>query len=171
MSGHTPPSIPRKILGITSHDGLYAHLASLKALLLGQAPDVSVDIRSMKTPSSDFLLPLCCDLRGKIRSVQFGRRNGRVCLLLGQADWAPENRDEESDQIEPDWDSVSASSEPLTIAQRRAWVRLVNRRPVAEIAREEGVTRAAIYDRIHRMCARSHIIRVWWELRQIDKHD
>jgi len=111
----------------------------------------------------------CRTLDGRIQRIEVGRRNGRATPLFT-----------------PDWaliDPVSASAEAerrarairkelsinLNRLERRTWNRLVNERSILEIAREEGVSRCAIYERIRGnskgqggMIAKNPYVALWW---------
>src|SRR5579862_9722392 len=85
----------------------------------------------------------CRDLHGYPVPLTVGRRNGKSAAFLS-----------------PHWEGTGAAPEPQEIAnqekyfvnlnpiERETWRKLLAAQSVASIAKEEGVSRAAIYARI-----------------------
>src|SRR5215469_11414237 len=53
----------------------------------------------------------------------------------------------------------------LNEIERRTWLRIIDGRSILDIAAEENVTRAAIYDRIKRMVQKNSYCAIWWRLK------
>lgn len=110
----------------------------------------------------------CSDLHGNTVSVTAGKRNGKPCAFL-----------------RPLSEDSAAAPEPREIAEQQklfinlnpteheTWRRLLAGQSVASIARDEGVSRSAIYSRIEGnskgqggMIAKNFWVLLWWRLRR-----
>jgi hypothetical protein len=59
----------------------------------------------------------------------------------------------------------------LNETERRTWLRIIDGRSILDIADEEGVSRAAIYDRIKRMVKKNSYCAIWWRLKnKVNQH-
>jgi hypothetical protein len=68
---------------------------------------------------------------------------------------------------------IAEITQNLTAVERRTWLRLVDGTSILELAASEGVSRAAIYERIRGnskgqggMIAKNDYVGIWWRLRQ-----
>jgi hypothetical protein len=112
---------------------------------------------------------VCRDLRGSIQRVSVGRRNGRPAAFF-----SPTLSDPASPEPpEPDREQQGRLFVNLTPTECETWRKLLRAQSVASIAREEGVSRNAIYARIQGnargqggMIAKNPWILLWWRLRQ-----
>lgn len=114
----------------------------------------------------------CCrNLDGSLHLIDLYRRNGV---------WVP-NFSKATNLFLPDLPEATAIIKPtrirglfqnLTKVERRTWRRILNCHSISEIAEAEGVSRAAVYERIRGnskgkggMVAKNPWVRKWWELR------
>jgi len=111
----------------------------------------------------------CADASGSTQLLQVGRRNGRPSVFLARGFWHP-----------PDVDvPATAFSEQerffvnLNRVERETWRKILEAQSIASIAREEGVSRAAIYARIEGnrrghggMIRKNFWVLLWWLVRQ-----
>jgi hypothetical protein len=107
---------------------------------------------------------------GAIEPVTLIRRNRRPeiqfpadiveCPLFADA--------EESDEYRELLDEVCQN---LNEIERRTWLRIIDGRSILDIAGEERVSRAAIYDRIKRMVEKNTYCAIWWRLKnKVNQH-
>ena len=110
----------------------------------------------------------CRDLHGNPVPLTVGRRNGKPAAFLrpdiGDPAPAPEPRAFEEQA------KLFVNLNPL---ERETWRKLLAARSIASIAREEGVSRSAIYARIEGnsrcqggMISKNPWILLWWRLRR-----
>src|ERR1017187_10146372 len=91
-----------------------------------------------------FRFQACRDLYGGVQQISTGRHNGRPAIFLppgiaeltGPTDPAPDLWEQERLFVN------------LTPLERQTWRKILGARSIASIAKEEGVSRAAIYARI-----------------------
>ncbi|MEN6537895.1 MAG: hypothetical protein ABFD89_29865 [Bryobacteraceae bacterium] len=106
----------------------------------------------------------CADLRGEVRRIEVGKRNGRLCAFFGP-EWS--EGPAELDQTEP-LDLIEVLCENLNRDERRIWMRLMDGCSLRELAREEGVSRSALYFRLRGrrgrggMIAKNRYVAAWW---------
>jgi DNA-binding CsgD family transcriptional regulator len=101
---------------------------------------------------------------GAVETVSLIRRNRRPELqfppaviefpLYLEAEETPEYRE-----------LVDEVCQNLSETERRTWLRIIDGRSILDIAREEGVSRQAIYDRIKRMVEKNEYCAIWWRLK------
>src|SRR5450432_1491704 len=118
----------------------------------------------------------CRDLHGSPVSLTLGRRNGKPAVFLPPVFEAPDPPPEPQDLS--DQSKLFVNLNPI---ERETWRKLLQARSVASIAKEEGVSRAAIYARMQGnsrgqggMIAKSFWVQLWWRLRKQllnDNHD
>jgi len=95
----------------------------------------------------------CRDHSGNLVPVDLARRNGRLVPRFPPSMTEPATPDEgESDEY---GELVAEVTQKLTPVQSRTFLRLADGASILEIAKEENVSRAAIYDRIKRMIRRN----------------
>ena len=95
----------------------------------------------------------CRDQRGNLVPIDLARRNGRLVPRFPPSMIEPAvPGEEESDEF---GDLVAEVTQNLTAVQSRTFLRLADGASILEIAKEENISRAAIYDRIKRMIRRN----------------
>jgi hypothetical protein len=115
------------------------------------------------------LIRQCSGLDGSILSIQVGKRNGQAAPIF-HPDWTrmdlPVDDRSNDERIEAIRRELSVNLNPV---ERRTWEQLINDRSIAEIARDEGRTRSAIYERIRGnskgqggMIAKNPYVALWW---------
>ncbi|HEV8059285.1 MAG TPA: hypothetical protein VGP68_05410 [Gemmataceae bacterium] len=111
----------------------------------------------------------CRDLRGSIQGVSVGRRNGRPAAFFSPTFGEPAP----PAPPDPEREQQERLFVNLTPIECETWRKLLRAQSVASIAKEEGVSRAAIYARIQGngrgqggMIAKNPWILLWWRLRQ-----
>jgi hypothetical protein len=111
----------------------------------------------------------CRDLGGCALPLNVGRRNGKPSAFFPphltvptETEPAPTERREQA--------RLFINLNPV---ERQTWRKLLAAQPIASIAKEEGVSRAAIYARIAGnrkgqggMIAKNFWVLLWWRLRQ-----
>ena len=110
----------------------------------------------------------CRDLRGDLRSVSCGKRNGQPSIFL------PRSLDGSDDATDfPAFDEQPRLFVNLNPVERETWRKILGARSIASIAQEEGVSRSAIYARIQGnrhghggMIGKNFWVLRWWRLRQ-----
>jgi len=117
------------------------------------------------------LFHACRDLDGTICHLDLGKRNGRVVPLN-----PPSSRLESSDdRLSPRavYQLIKDIYSNLTKVEQRTWKALLDGKPILDIAREEGVSRNAVYERIRGnsegqggMIRKNAYVAVWWLLRR-----
>lgn len=116
-----------------------------------------------------FRFTACRDLYGGMQQISTGRRNGRTAVFFAR------NITEPTGPTDPDpnlWEQERLFVN-LTPLQRQTWRKILSAQSIASIAKEEGVSRAAIYARIQGNCkaqggmiAKNVWCLLWWRLRQ-----
>jgi hypothetical protein len=124
----------------------------------------------MRLESLDELLQFrrCCDLQGNPMSVTVGRRNGKATVFL-----APQDRETaQAPELQEFWNKERFFIN-LTPLERQTWRKILSAQSISSIAREEGVSRQAVYARIlgnakgqGGMIAKNVWVLLWWRLRQ-----
>ena len=111
----------------------------------------------------------CRTLDGRLEPVDTARQNGRVVPRFPRSITEPPPSDEtETAEYR---ELVEEVSENLNAVERGTWLRILDHQPILEIAKEDGVTRAAIYDRIHRMVEKNEYCAIWWRLKnKVNQH-
>jgi hypothetical protein len=101
---------------------------------------------------------------GAIEPVSLIRRNRRPEIQFNPAivEFPLYTDAEESPEYNETLDEVC---QHLNEIERRTWLRIIDNRSILDIAEEERVSRAAIYDRIRRMVEKNPYVAIWWRLR------
>ncbi|MGA2268777.1 MAG: hypothetical protein ABSH44_09940 [Bryobacteraceae bacterium] len=113
----------------------------------------------------------CRKLDGTLEPVDVAKRNDRLVPRFHPSitEPPPPSDPEDSDEYRELVEEVSQNLNPI---ERRTWLRLLDGRSVLDIAAEDGVSRAAIYERIRGsakrggMIARNPYCLIWWNRRQ-----
>jgi hypothetical protein len=99
---------------------------------------------------------------GRLYSVDVAKRNGRAVPLFPPSAFESESLgdgEHTSDFLE----TVEIVTYDLTEVQRRTFLRLtIDGRSILDVAKEEAVSRAAIYARIRAMVHRNLFVKAWW---------
>jgi hypothetical protein len=111
----------------------------------------------------------CADANGSTQSLQVGRRNGRPSVFLARGIcYLPELDARPTAFIDQERFFVN-----LNRVERETWRKILQAQSIASIARQEGVSRAAIYARIEGnrrghggMIRKNFWVLLWWRLRQ-----
>jgi hypothetical protein len=110
----------------------------------------------------------CRNLSGELVPVSVGRRNGKPAAFFPPDLEGPFQRREHDDARVRERLFVN-----LNPVERETWRKLLAAMSIASIAKEEGVSRAAIYARIQGnskgqggMIAKNFWVLLWWRLRQ-----
>jgi|CZKX01.1.fsa_nt_gi hypothetical protein len=117
-----------------------------------------------------FRFKTCRDLYGGVQQISTGRRNGRPAIFFSPdiaeptapTGPAPDLREQERLFVN------------LTPIERETWRKILAAQSIASIAKEEGVSRAAIYARVEGNCkgqggmiAKNYWVLLWWLKRQM----
>ena len=116
-----------------------------------------------------FRFKTCRDLYGGVQPISIGRRNGRPAIFfppdiaepIAEAESTPDLREHERLFVN------------LTPVERETWRKILCAQSIASIAKEEGISRAAIYARIEGngkgqggMIAKNFWVLLWWIMRR-----
>jgi len=114
----------------------------------------------------------CRKIDGTLEPVDVAKRNDRLVPRFHPSVTEPElqtDPEESSDYRE----LIEEVSQNLNALERRTWLRLLDGRSVLDIAAEDGVSRAAIYERIRGrsksqggMIGKNPYCLIWWCRRQ-----
>jgi hypothetical protein len=111
----------------------------------------------------------CRDLGGNTISISVGRRNGKPAVFFPPTPCPPCKTPDGTDDFR-DQERLFINLNPV---ERGTWRKLLATQSIASIAKEEGVSRAAIYARIQGngkgqggMIAKNFWVLLWWRLRQ-----
>ncbi len=112
----------------------------------------------------------CRRFDGTLEPVDVAKRNGRLVPRFPpsvvEAD--PQIGSEDSAEYRELLEEVCQN---LNDIERRTWLRILDKIPILEIAEEDKVTRAAIYDRLRRMVAKNDYVAIWWRLKnKVNQH-
>jgi len=109
------------------------------------------------------------DLYGGVQPISIGRRNGRPAIFfppdiaepIAEAESTPDLREQERLYVN------------LTPVERETWRKILCAQSIASIAKEEGISRAAVYARIEGngkgqggMIAKNFWVLLWWLMRR-----
>ena len=114
----------------------------------------------------------CGTLDGSAKSVAVGKRNRRMVAQFTPEWTSLEPITEKTADASLENDLRAELSSNLNAIERRTWERIINGRPIREIAAEDGVRRSAIYERIRGnskgqggMIQKNPYVALWWSLR------
>lgn len=110
----------------------------------------------------------CRRLDGSVQDIGWGRRNKRSLPLFPPSCTEPPDPEEEGQIFEQKRLYVN-----LNPVESETWKKILKGQPIRDIAREEGVSRQAVYSRIvgnskgqGGMIAKNFWVLLWWRLRQ-----
>jgi len=114
---------------------------------------------------------------GKLVAVDVARQNGRVVPRFSPSITEPAlpHDEEESEEYR---ELVEEVCQNLNPTERRTWLQILDGRSLLDIAEEEGVSRAAIYERIRGnskgqggMIRKNDYCAIWWRLKnKVNQH-
>ncbi len=113
----------------------------------------------------------CRKIDGTLEPVDVAKRNGRLVPRFHPSITEPELQidPEESPEYR---ELVEEVTQNLNSVERRTWLRLLDGVSILDIAAEDGVSRAAIYERIRGnsrghagMIAKNSYVAIWWRLK------
>jgi len=116
-----------------------------------------------------FRFSSCRGLYGGVQQISTGRRNGKPAIFF------PRDITEaiEPPRPTPEFWEQERLFVNLTPLERQTWRKILGGQSIASIAKEEGISRAAIYSRIQGnrkgqggMIAKNVWCLLWWRLRQ-----
>ena len=123
-------------------------------------------------PHDDFEIlkfKTCRNLHGNPQRVTTGRRNGKPATFFPPS--VTEPVEPSAPNAEPD--QLTKFFINLTPVERQTWLKILRAQSIASIAKEEGVSRAAIYARIQGnrkgqggMVGKNFWVLLWWRLRR-----
>jgi hypothetical protein len=111
----------------------------------------------------------CRTLDGNLVPIDTAKQNGRLVPRFSPGQFEPvaDDGDDELDEL------IAEVCQDLTAIERRTWLQLIDGLTVLDIAAAEGVSRAAVYERIRGnskghggMVAKNPYVAIWWRLRQ-----
>jgi DNA-directed RNA polymerase specialized sigma24 family protein len=102
---------------------------------------------------------------GSIEPVNLIGRNGIQVPQFHPSVTEPAEKPREEESAEY-LELVEEVCHNLTPIQRATWLKLIDGRSILDIAAEERIARAAIYDRIHRMVGRNSYCALWWRIKR-----
>ena len=111
----------------------------------------------------------CRRIDGSLEPVDNIRQNGRRVPRFAPSitDLPVDTHLESADYLE----LVEEVTENLNELERHTWLRILDKQSILDIAAEDGVSRAAIYDRIRRMVAKNQYCAIWWRLKnKVNQH-
>jgi hypothetical protein len=113
----------------------------------------------------------CRTFDGRLEPVDLARRNGRLVPRFHPSVLIPTERPDDPEQSGEYLDLLDEVCQNLTGLERQTWLKLLDQQPILEIARDAGVSRAAIYDRIRRMVNKNPYCAIWWRIKnKINQH-
>jgi hypothetical protein len=110
----------------------------------------------------------CRTLDGSLVAIDTARQNGRLVPRFSpnQFEPLPDDSSSELDEL------VVEVCQNLSSIERRTWLQIIDGLTIVDIAAADGVSRAAIYERIRGnskgqggMIAKNDYCRIWWERR------
>lgn len=117
----------------------------------------------------------CRRLDGSIEPVDLAKRNGRLVPRFHPSVIEPASSAEPEDSAEYR-ELVEEVCQNLNPVERRTWLRLLDGRSILDVAAEDGVSRAAIYERIRGnnrghigMVGKNGYVAIWWRIK--NKHN
>jgi len=116
----------------------------------------------------------CRGLDGKLEPVGIAKRNGRRVPYFHPSMTEPiSKRDGDATEADREFAGQSRFFVNLNPVERETWRKILSARSIASIAKEEGISRAAIYSRIcgnskgqGGMISKNFWVLLWWLLRQ-----
>ena len=116
-----------------------------------------------------FRFKTCRDLYGGVQPISTGRRNGRPAIFFSPDIAEPTAPPGPA----PDLREQERLFVNLTPIERETWRKILSAQSIASIAKEEGVSRSAIYARIEGngkgqggMIAKNFWVLLWWLMRR-----
>lgn len=106
----------------------------------------------------------CRNIEGRLVPIDLAVQNGRVVPRFERSLFEPAiTDDEESNEYV---ELVEEVSQNLNHIERCTWLRILDGISILDIAAEDKVSRAAIYDRLNRMVRKNDYVAIWWERRK-----
>jgi len=113
----------------------------------------------------------CHSLIGALEPIDVARRNGRLVPCFPQSLIAGPPGDTAAEESAEYRQLVEEVCQNLNKIERRTWLRILEGRPILDVAIEEHVSRTAIYDRIRRMVEKNAYCAIWWQLKnKVNQH-
>ena len=110
----------------------------------------------------------CSNLQGTSINLTIGRRNGKPAAFI-----RPRIEDSSAAPEPPEFTEQPKFFVNLNPLERETWRKILSGQSIASVAKDEGVSRAAIYSRIAGnakgqggMIAKNFWVLLWWRLRQ-----
>lgn len=106
-----------------------------------------------------------CRLDGSIAPAEIIRRNGYPEMQFPAAavEFPVHYVGDETAEYKELLDEICQN---LNEIERRTWLKIIDGRSILDIAADEEVARAAIYDRIRRMVKKNDYCAIWWRLKK-----
>jgi DNA-directed RNA polymerase specialized sigma24 family protein len=100
-------------------------------------------------------------LDGRLVAIDFVRQNGRRVPRFDSSSLTPPLHDQEEDSEEMK-ELKAEVTYALTQIETLTFLRLLDDWPVTEVAKEDRVSRTAIYKRIENMIRKNDYVWIWW---------
>ncbi len=116
----------------------------------------------------------CRNLSGKSRDLSFCKRNGRPEPIF-PPNWSEQEQESDNQELQELIEEICYGLSPI---ERSTWLLLIDGLSLSEIARNDCVSRQAIYARIRGtkkspggMIAKNEYVAIWWKLHNKKPND